>query len=165
MQCCICRTAFLKNDSTAEERREEEVFALASIAHYCFVEIKSNCGIQPKKNNNGKAQMFVFLLASKWSKSPFPKVLTRTFITGHELTSEIGKKLLWSTNGTAMVPAGWFLSLNEGWRCCCACWYDAWGKGRLKVRVEKWPRPSVMGKCGLWWEVWLLGMVRGRLSH
>ena len=41
--CCMCRTAFLKNDSTAEKRREEEAFALASIAHYCFVEIKSNC--------------------------------------------------------------------------------------------------------------------------
>ena len=39
-------------------------------------------------------------------KSPLPKVLTKTFIVGLELTSEIGKKLLWSTNGTAMVPAG-----------------------------------------------------------
>ena len=38
------RTAVLKNDNTAEKRREEEAFALKSIAHYCFVEIKSNCG-------------------------------------------------------------------------------------------------------------------------
>ena len=37
------RTAILKNNSTAEKRREEEAFALKSIAHYCFVEIKSNC--------------------------------------------------------------------------------------------------------------------------
>ena len=39
----MCRTAILKNDSTAEKRGEEETFALKSIAHYCFVEIKSNC--------------------------------------------------------------------------------------------------------------------------
>ena len=39
----MCRTAILKNDSTAEKRGEEEAFALKSIAHYCFVEIKSNC--------------------------------------------------------------------------------------------------------------------------
>ena len=37
------RTAILKNDSTAEKRREEEAFALASIAHYYFVETKTNC--------------------------------------------------------------------------------------------------------------------------
>ena len=37
------RTAILKNNSTAEKRREEEAFALASIAHYCFVETKTNC--------------------------------------------------------------------------------------------------------------------------
>ena len=37
------RTAILKNDSTAEKRIEEEAFALASIAHYCFVETKTNC--------------------------------------------------------------------------------------------------------------------------
>ena len=40
------RTAILKNNSTAEKRREEEAFALKSIAHYCFVEIKNNCGSQ-----------------------------------------------------------------------------------------------------------------------
>ena len=38
------RTAILKNDSTAEKRIEEEAFALASIAHYCFVETNLNCG-------------------------------------------------------------------------------------------------------------------------
>ena len=43
----MCRTAILKNDSTAEKRREKEAFALKSIAHYCFVEIKSNCGSEP----------------------------------------------------------------------------------------------------------------------
>ena len=43
--CCMCRTAFLKNDSMAEKRREEEAFALASIAHYCFVETNLNCGV------------------------------------------------------------------------------------------------------------------------
>ena len=37
------RTAILKNNNTAEKRRKEEAFALESIAHYCFVEIKSNC--------------------------------------------------------------------------------------------------------------------------
>ena len=42
IECCMRRTAILKNNSTAEKRREEEAFALASIAHY-FVEIKSNC--------------------------------------------------------------------------------------------------------------------------
>ena len=41
--CCIRRTAILKNNNTAEKRREKEAFALASIAHYCFVEIRSNC--------------------------------------------------------------------------------------------------------------------------
>ena len=45
--CCMRRTAILKNNSTAEKRREEEAFALASIAHYCFVEIKSNCDLSP----------------------------------------------------------------------------------------------------------------------
>ena len=40
---CTRRTAILKNNSTAEKRREEEAFALKSIAHYCFVETKSNC--------------------------------------------------------------------------------------------------------------------------
>ena len=40
---CMCRTAILKNNSTAEKRREEETFALASIAHYCFVETILNC--------------------------------------------------------------------------------------------------------------------------
>ena len=44
IQCCMCRTAILKNDSTAEKRRKEEAFALASIAHCCFVETKTNCG-------------------------------------------------------------------------------------------------------------------------
>ena len=39
----MCRTAILKNDSTAEKKRVEEAFALASIAHYCFVETKTNC--------------------------------------------------------------------------------------------------------------------------
>ena len=43
--CCMRRTAILKNNSTAEKRREEEAFALKSIAHYCFVEIKSNCDL------------------------------------------------------------------------------------------------------------------------
>ena len=42
IQCCMLR--ILKNNSTAEKRREEEAFALKSIAHYCFVQIKSNCG-------------------------------------------------------------------------------------------------------------------------
>ena len=42
-ECCMRRKAILKNDSTAEKRREEEAFLLKSIAHYCFVEIKSNC--------------------------------------------------------------------------------------------------------------------------
>ena len=37
------RLAILKNDSTAEKRREKEAFALASIACYCFVETKTNC--------------------------------------------------------------------------------------------------------------------------
>ena len=41
--CCMYRTAILKNDSTAEKRREKEAFALASIAHYCFVETNLNC--------------------------------------------------------------------------------------------------------------------------
>ena len=44
IECFMRRTAILKNNSTAEKRREEVAFALASIAHYCFVEIKSNCG-------------------------------------------------------------------------------------------------------------------------
>ena len=44
IQCCMCCTGFLKNDSTAEKRREEEAFALASIAHYCFVKTNLNCG-------------------------------------------------------------------------------------------------------------------------
>ena len=43
--CCVLRTAILKNDSTAEKRREEETFALASIALYCFVETNLNCGV------------------------------------------------------------------------------------------------------------------------
>ena len=43
IQYCMCRTPILKNDSTAEKRRKEEAFALASIAHYCFVETKTNC--------------------------------------------------------------------------------------------------------------------------
>ena len=45
IQCCMRRTAILKNDSTAEKRREEETFALASIALYCFVETNLNCGV------------------------------------------------------------------------------------------------------------------------
>ena len=45
IQCCMRCTAILKNDSTAEKRREEEAFALASIAHYCFVETKTNCDV------------------------------------------------------------------------------------------------------------------------
>ena len=44
IECFMRRTAILKNNSTAEKRREEEAFALASIAHYCFVETKTNCG-------------------------------------------------------------------------------------------------------------------------
>ena len=44
IECFMRRTAILKNNSTAEKRRQEGAFALASIAHYCFVEIKSNCG-------------------------------------------------------------------------------------------------------------------------
>ena len=47
IQCSMRRTAILKNNSTAEKRREEEAFALKSIAHYCFVEIKNNCAPQP----------------------------------------------------------------------------------------------------------------------
>ena len=41
IQYCMCRTAILKNDSTAEKRGEKEAFALASIAHYCFVETRA----------------------------------------------------------------------------------------------------------------------------
>jgi len=37
----------LKNNNTAEKRREKEAFALASIAHYRIVEIKINCAINP----------------------------------------------------------------------------------------------------------------------
>ena len=48
--CCMRRTAILKNNSTAEKRREEEAFALKSIAHYCFVETKSNCELMFTKN-------------------------------------------------------------------------------------------------------------------
>merc|ERR1711974_524186 len=43
IQRCMRHTAILKNNSTAEKRREEEAFALESIAHYCFVKTKSNC--------------------------------------------------------------------------------------------------------------------------
>ena len=43
IRCCMYRTAILKNDSTAEKRGEKEAFALASIAHCCFVETKTNC--------------------------------------------------------------------------------------------------------------------------
>ena len=43
-------TAILKNNSTAEKRREEEAFALESIAHYCFVETKSNCDKRSAKD-------------------------------------------------------------------------------------------------------------------
>jgi len=35
--------SYFEKNSTAEKRRKEEAFALASIAHYCFVEIKSIC--------------------------------------------------------------------------------------------------------------------------
>ena len=45
IQCCMRRTAILKNNSTAEKRREEEAFALESIAHYCFVETNLNCAL------------------------------------------------------------------------------------------------------------------------
>ena len=45
--CCMRRLAILKNDSTAEKRREEEAFALASIAHYYFVKTKTNCDTCP----------------------------------------------------------------------------------------------------------------------
>ena len=41
--CCMRRTDILKNNSTAEKRREEETFVLASIARYCFVETNLNC--------------------------------------------------------------------------------------------------------------------------
>ena len=43
IRCCMRCTAILKNDSRAEKRIEEEAFALASIAHYCFVETNLNC--------------------------------------------------------------------------------------------------------------------------
>ena len=43
IECFMRRTAILKNNSTAEKRRQEGAFALASIAHYCFVETKTNC--------------------------------------------------------------------------------------------------------------------------
>ena len=45
IRCCMYRTAIFKNDSTAEKRGEKEAFALASIAHYCFVETNLNCGL------------------------------------------------------------------------------------------------------------------------
>ena len=35
--------SYFEKFSTAQKRREEETFALKSIAYYCFVEIKSNC--------------------------------------------------------------------------------------------------------------------------
>ena len=47
--CCMRRTAILKNNCTAEKRREEEAFAIASIAHYCLVKTKSHCGQNPPK--------------------------------------------------------------------------------------------------------------------
>ena len=37
------QTSVLKNESTAEKRREKEAFALVSIAHCCFMETKRNC--------------------------------------------------------------------------------------------------------------------------
>ena len=38
------QTFVLKNESTAEKRREKEAFAiLVSIAHCCFMETKHNC--------------------------------------------------------------------------------------------------------------------------
>ena len=45
IRCCMRRTVILKNDSTADKRRKEEAFGLASIACYCFVETKTNCGV------------------------------------------------------------------------------------------------------------------------
>ena len=61
--CCIRRTAILKNNNTAEKRREEEAFGLASIAHYCFVEIKSNCAqcLLSTLKNGGSDQFSGFL--------------------------------------------------------------------------------------------------------
>ena len=50
-------TDILKNNSTAEKRREEEAFALESIAHYCFVETKTNCG-----HGHGKVWVGIVLL-------------------------------------------------------------------------------------------------------
>ena len=51
---------------TARQKREEEkrlsAFALASIAHYCFVETKTNCGIGLK---NGIAQVCCRVLAER----------------------------------------------------------------------------------------------------
>ena len=53
--CCMRRTDILKNNSTAEKRREEEAFALKSIAYYYFVEIKRNCepGAKQELENMG----------------------------------------------------------------------------------------------------------------
>ena len=42
--CFMRQTFVLKNESTAEKRREKEAFAiLVSIAHCCFMETKHNC--------------------------------------------------------------------------------------------------------------------------
>ena len=40
-ECCMRRKAILKNDSTAEKRREEEAFALKAMAHYCFGKLRT----------------------------------------------------------------------------------------------------------------------------